>query len=147
MTNDKRTIVLIHGLWMTPRSWEPFHRYYAERGHPVLAPPWPRLQGEVEDVRRDPSPLNGVGVTEIVDHYERVIRLLDEPPIVMGHSSGGLYVQLLLDRGLAAAGVRSRFSRASLPVSSSIVHDDEPPVFGGSTPEGCPRADARFPSA
>jgi pimeloyl-ACP methyl ester carboxylesterase len=105
MTNDRRTIFLIHGLWMTPRSWEPFHRHYAEHGHPVVAPPWPGLQGEVEDVRRDPSPLNGLGVTQIVDHYERVIRLLDEPPIIMGHSFGGLYVQLLLDRGLGAAGV------------------------------------------
>jgi pimeloyl-ACP methyl ester carboxylesterase len=89
---------------MTPRSWDPFKHYYAERGHPVVAPPWPRVQ-EVEQVRRDPSPLNGLGVTEIVDHYERVIRELDEPPIIMGHSFGGMYVQLLLDRGLGAAGV------------------------------------------
>jgi pimeloyl-ACP methyl ester carboxylesterase len=104
MTDEKRTIVLIHGLWMTPRSWDPFRHYYAERGHPVVAPPWPRLQ-EVEEVRRDSSPLDGLGVTEIVDHYQRVIRELDEPPIIMGHSFGGMYVQLLLDRGLGAAGV------------------------------------------
>lgn len=98
-------IVLIHGLWMTPRSWSEFRDYYADRGYRVLTPPWPRIVGEVEDIRRDPSPLNGLGVTEIVDHYDNLIRQLDEPPIIMGHSFGGLYVQLLLDRGLGVAGV------------------------------------------
>jgi alpha-beta hydrolase superfamily lysophospholipase len=105
MSTEKHTIVLIHGLWVTPRSWEPFRDYYAQRGHSVLAPPWPRIDGEVEDVRRDPSALNGLGVTEIVDHYDQLIRRLDRPPIIMGHSFGGLCVQMLLDRGLGAAGV------------------------------------------
>jgi pimeloyl-ACP methyl ester carboxylesterase len=61
--------------------------------------------GDVEDIRRDPSPLNGLGVTECVDHYDKIIRGLDEPPIVMGHSFGGLFVQMLADRGLGAATV------------------------------------------
>jgi len=100
-----KTIVLIHGMFMTPRSWEPFRGYYEARGYRVLTPPWPRMRGEVEDIRRDPSPLNGLGAAEIVDHYESIIRLLDQPPIVMGHSVGGLFVQMLLDRGLGAVGV------------------------------------------
>jgi alpha-beta hydrolase superfamily lysophospholipase len=71
----------------------------------VLAPRWP---GEAEDVaatRNDPSGMNGVGITEITDHYAKIIEQLDKPPILMGHSFGGLIVQLLLDRGLGAAGV------------------------------------------
>ena len=104
MTTTK-TILLIHGMFMTPRSWEPFRGYYESRGFRVLTPPWPRMQGEVEDIRRDPSPLNGLGTTEIVDHYDGIIRQLDQPPIVMGHSVGGLFVQMLLDRGLGAVGV------------------------------------------
>jgi alpha-beta hydrolase superfamily lysophospholipase len=63
------------------------------------------MQGEVEDVRRDPSALNGLGVTEIVDHYDRIVRGLDRPPVIIGHSFGGLVTELLLDRGLGAAGV------------------------------------------
>jgi len=63
------------------------------------------MHGEVEDLRRDPSALNGLGVTEIVDHYEGIIRGLDRPPVIMGHSFGGLVTELLLDRGLGAAGV------------------------------------------
>lgn len=99
------TIVLIHGLWMTPRSWEHWIDRYTERGYRVIAPAWPGLEGEVEQIRRDPSPLAGLGITEIVDHYDTIVRELDRPPIVMGHSFGGGFTQLLLDRGLGAAGV------------------------------------------
>jgi pimeloyl-ACP methyl ester carboxylesterase len=100
-----KTILLIHGMFMTPRSWEPFRGFYEARGYRVLTPPWPRMKGEVEDIRRDPSPLNGLGTTEIVDHYENIIREQDEPPIIMGHSIGGMFAQMLLDRGLGAVGV------------------------------------------
>lgn len=98
-------ILLVHGLWLSPRSWEGWAERFETRGHPVLAPAWPRMQGEVEDVRRDPSALNGLGVTEITDHYADIIRGLDRPPVIMGHSFGGLVTELLLDRGLGAAGV------------------------------------------
>jgi len=56
-------------------------------------------------VRRDPSPLNGLGLAEIVAHYEGIVRGLDRPPVLIGHSFGGLVAELLLDRGLGAAGV------------------------------------------
>ncbi|MDX3852371.1 alpha/beta hydrolase [Streptomyces sp. AK02-01A] len=99
------TIVLIHGLWMTPRSWERWVDHYTAQGYRVLAPAWPGLVGEVEEIRRDPSALAGVGVREIADHYERIIRDLEEPPILVGHSFGGVMVQILLDRGLGRAGI------------------------------------------
>jgi pimeloyl-ACP methyl ester carboxylesterase len=99
------TIVLIHGLWMTPLSWGKWIHRYTGFGFLVLAPAWPGLEGEIEAIRRDPSPLEGLGVTEIVDHYKRIIRGMDRPPIIIGHSFGGLFVQMLLDRGLGAAGV------------------------------------------
>jgi pimeloyl-ACP methyl ester carboxylesterase len=99
------TIVLIHGLWLTPRSWEGWKERFERRGHEVLAPAWPRMEGEVEDIRRDPSVLNGLGIGEVVDHYDRIVRGLGTPPVIMGHSTGGLVTELLLDRGLGAAGV------------------------------------------
>lgn len=103
--NTPNTIVLIHGLWLTPRSWEHFRRAYESQGCKVLAPAWPRMTGEVEEIRRDPSALAGLGVHEIADHYEKIVRGLDRAPILIGHSFGGLVVQMLLDRGLGAAGV------------------------------------------
>jgi pimeloyl-ACP methyl ester carboxylesterase len=99
------TIVLIHGLWLTPRSWEAWKARFEEGGHKVLAPAWPRMEGGVEDIRRDPSVMNGLGIAEIVDHYDRIIRGLEAPPVIMGHSFGGLVTELLLDRGLGAAAV------------------------------------------
>ena len=105
MKQENNTIVLIHGLWMTPRSWDPFRKFYQAQGNQVFAPAWPHLFGEVEEIRRNPSVLEGLGITEIADHYEKFIRSLDEPPILIGHSFGGLIVQILLDRGLGAAGV------------------------------------------
>ncbi len=98
-------IVFIHGAWVTPLCWEPFISFFGERGYECLAPAWPGKDRPVEEIRRDPSPLAGLGVEEIVEHYGRLIEALDEPPILIGHSFGGLFVQILLDRGLGRAGV------------------------------------------
>ena len=99
------TIVLVHGLWMNPVSWRGWIGRFTDRGFRVLAPAWPGMEGDVETLRRDTSGYARLHAREIVDHYEAVIRGLERPPIVMGHSFGGAFVQLLLDRGLGAAGV------------------------------------------
>ena len=98
------TIVLIHGLWMTPRSWDNFTYFFEDYGLRVCAPAWPGIEGELA-VRHDPSPLAGLGIAEIADHYESFVRSLPEPPILIGHSIGGLIVQLLVARGLGTAAV------------------------------------------
>ncbi|MEO8336527.1 MAG: alpha/beta fold hydrolase [bacterium] len=111
MTTDTRdttapdTIVLIHGLWMTALSWEHWVARYSAAGYHVIARSWPGMEGNIDDLRRDPSAVTGLGVTEIVDHYERIVRSLERPPIIMGHSFGGLITEILLDRGLGACGV------------------------------------------
>ena len=104
-SNDPQTIVLIHGMWMTGLSWEHWAERYRGLGHEVLAPSWPGLDKEPEELRRDPSPLHGLSIPDMVDSYDSLIRGLDRPPIIIGHSFGGLITQLLLDRGLGSAGV------------------------------------------
>ena len=98
-------LMLIHGAWLSSASWQNFADYFEKRGFAVSAPEWPRKQGDVEELRADAEELKGLGLTEIVDHYEAQIRALDEPPVLIGHSYGGLIVELLLDRGLGRAGV------------------------------------------
>ena len=99
-------MVFIHGAWMTPLCWEPFIGFFRQRGYTCLAPAWPCHDRPVEELRRSPSPeLARLGASGIVGDYERIIRQLDEPPVLIGHSFGGLWVQLLLDRGLGRAGV------------------------------------------
>ncbi|MDW3849509.1 alpha/beta hydrolase [Micromonospora sp. BRA006-A] len=97
------TIVLIHGLWMTSRSWEHWAQRYSARGFQVLTPAWPGMDREVEELRADPAPIAAQRIADIADHYEAIIRDLPRPPIIMGHSFGGLIAQLLADRHLGAA--------------------------------------------
>jgi pimeloyl-ACP methyl ester carboxylesterase len=99
------SIVLIHGLWMTPRSWEKWVQHYEGKGYRVIAPAYPGLEVEVEALREDPSPIEALTVTGVVEHLEGIIGGLDKPPIIMGHSFGGLFTQILLDHGYGAAGV------------------------------------------
>jgi pimeloyl-ACP methyl ester carboxylesterase len=100
-----RSVVFVHGAWVTPTSWEPFLGFFRDRGYECSAPAWPGKDRSVGEIRRDPSPLAGLGIGAIADHYERIVRAMPEPPFLVGHSYGGLIVQLLLDRGLGAAGV------------------------------------------
>jgi pimeloyl-ACP methyl ester carboxylesterase len=104
MSADSQPIVLIHGMWMTPRSWDNWVDHYADRGYRAIAPGWPGVK-DPEETRKDPSALKGLGIQKVVDHYEQIILGLDQPPFIIGHSFGGIFTQLLLDRGLGAAGV------------------------------------------
>jgi alpha-beta hydrolase superfamily lysophospholipase len=99
------TIVLIHGLWMTPLSWEHWTERFKARGYKVLAPAWPGMDTDIEQLRQDTSAIDDLGIEEIIDAYDSTIRALEIPPIIMGHSFGGAFTEILLDRGLGAAGV------------------------------------------
>ena len=98
-------IMFIHGAWLSARSWENFAEFFEARGYDVSAPEWPRKEGDVAELRETADEIKGLGLDEIVDHYEEQIQGLDEVPVLIGHSFGGLIVELLLDRGLGRAGV------------------------------------------
>jgi pimeloyl-ACP methyl ester carboxylesterase len=99
------TIVLIHGFWVTPRSWENWKAHYEAKGFRVLTPAYPGFEVEVEALNADPSGIGDLTLAQIVDHLITVVAPLDKPPILMGHSAGGALTQILLDRGYGAAGV------------------------------------------
>jgi len=104
-TPSSDTVVFVHGLWMTPLSWEKIADRYEQRGLRVLTPAWPGLEGTPQELRADPTPLTKLDLRQVIDNYEQIIRRLDEPPIIIGHSTGGTIMQVLLDRGLGKAGV------------------------------------------
>jgi pimeloyl-ACP methyl ester carboxylesterase len=106
------TIVLINGIWMTTLSWENWIKHYVDKGYRVIAANWPGMEGDIEQLRRDPSSFANLGLTEVVDHYEQIIGELETPPVIIGYGFGGLIAQILLDRGWGAAGV----AIASAPV-------------------------------
>jgi pimeloyl-ACP methyl ester carboxylesterase len=105
MTAAADTVILIHGLWMTPRSWEHWVPHYESKGYRVLTPAYPGLEVEVEALRADPTPIEALSIPETVEHLESIVRGLERPPILMGHSFGGALAQILLDHGFGAAGV------------------------------------------
>ena len=106
------SIVLINGLWMTALSWEHWRRHYGEKGYNVIAANWPGMEGDIQQLRHDPSSFATLGLSDVVDHYEQIIRELESPPLIIGYGFGGLVTQILLDRGWGAAGV----AIASAPV-------------------------------
>ena len=99
------TIVLIHGFWVTPRSWEEWVERYERKGFRVITPAYPGFEVEVEALNADPTPIEQVTVPQIIEHLEAVVGGVEQPPIIMGHSAGGVFTQLLLDHGFGAAGV------------------------------------------
>lgn len=106
MPTDVRTpLLLIHGAWLTSESWDDFAGLFAARGYDVTAPEWPRKQMGAAAQRARSDDIADLGVEEIVDHYAAIVEAMDAPPVIMGHSFGGLFTELLLDRGLGRAGV------------------------------------------
>src|SRR6266550_3084024 len=105
METDRPHLMFVHGAWLSARSWETYADYFGKKGYDVSAPEWPRKHGDVKEMRETAADSEGLGVKEIVDHYEGLIRELGSPPVLIGHSYGGLFVELLLDRGLGRAGV------------------------------------------
>lgn len=103
--NSPDTIVLVHGFWVTPRSWEHWVRRYESMGYKVIAPAYPGFEVEVESLNQDRSPIEKVTIKQIIDHLESIVSALDTPPIIMGHSAGGVFTQVLLDHGYGAVGV------------------------------------------
>ena len=102
-----KTIVLIHGMFMSPLCWESWLPYYESKGYKVIAPAWPGRDKPNDELRKahPDAQLAKLKLGDIVEHMESLIKGLDEKPAIIGHSMGGLVVQLLLQRDVAVAGV------------------------------------------
>lgn len=102
----KPRIIFIHGMFLTPKSWEPWISYFEALGYECEAPAWPLHESEPAELRRHvPPELGKLSLQDLYTGYERVAALEPEPPIVIGHSLGGLIVQKLVSLGLVRAGV------------------------------------------
>jgi pimeloyl-ACP methyl ester carboxylesterase len=102
---SKRAIVFIHGLWIHASSWQHWMDFFKQNGYETLNPPWPDDSPTVAGCRSNPQAIADRGVKEVADSYAKIITSLSQPPIVIGHSFGGLIAQVILGRGIAAAGI------------------------------------------
>jgi pimeloyl-ACP methyl ester carboxylesterase len=102
-----KTIVFIHGMFVTPSCWQRWEAYFQARGYRTLAPAWPEHDPPAAGQRaKHPNPaLAKLRLDDVVEHYRAIVKALPEKPILIGHSMGGLVVQVLLQEGLGAAGV------------------------------------------
>jgi pimeloyl-ACP methyl ester carboxylesterase len=103
--SGRTPIVLIHGLWLLPSSWNNWVEYFDQEGYAALTPDWPDDPETVEEARANPQVLAKKTLKQVADHTQEVIERLQKKPAVMGHSTGGLLAQLIADRGLSAATV------------------------------------------
>jgi pimeloyl-ACP methyl ester carboxylesterase len=102
----KKTIVFIHGMFQNPKSWDKWVAYFKEKGYDCIAPAWPLHEGSPGNLRGNPpAGLGDLELQTIVDDMERVVTSLPKKPIVIGHSVGGLIVQLLAQKNLIDIGV------------------------------------------
>src|SRR5688572_17875625 len=101
-TTESKQIVFVHGLWLHAESWAPWIEFFRGKGYEATAASWPGDAATTDATRANPDALAGKGVTEIADH---IAAQLSGKPILIGHSFGGLLVQNLLGRDLAAAAV------------------------------------------
>lgn len=105
-TTPPDTIVFVHGLWVTPHSWAGWRKHFEGLGYTTIAPGWPGVDEKTPaELRADGSSLAKTDAAAVLARYEEVIAGLDKPPIIIGHSFGGAFTQVLISKGLGAAGV------------------------------------------
>ncbi|MFF7443245.1 alpha/beta hydrolase [Streptomyces sp. NPDC008122] len=102
---NRTPVVLIHGAWLHALSWQSWIDRLAGRGFDVVAPGWPGEPPTVGEARSPSATTPSLGLDGLTDHYASVARSFDTPPVIIGHSVGGLVAQHLLDAGLGRAAV------------------------------------------
>ncbi|GGF08988.1 alpha/beta fold hydrolase [Williamsia phyllosphaerae] len=118
-------VIFVHGLWLHSSTWKPWIDLFSAEDIPASAPGWPREHSSVFKCRQRGEDVVGMGIAEVATHYSRIAAEFDSPPVVVGHSHGGLVAEYLLARGLASAAVAIDPARLSeelpQPISQLIA--------------------------
>lgn len=101
-----KTVVFVHGMFQNSKSWANWVSFFETKGYNCIAPSWPLHEGEPATLRQNPpAGLGELSLNRIVEEMESVVSAQNEKPVVIGHSVGGLIVQLLANKDLISAGV------------------------------------------
>jgi len=105
--SSSKTILFIHGMFMNHTCWNEWVKHFENKGYTCLAPDWPFHSGIPSELRKN-HPDNDLGkltLTDVLIYFEDIIKTQKEQPILIGHSMGGLLVQLLINKGYGACGI------------------------------------------
>lgn len=121
--SGKPTVVFIHGLWLMASSWNAWVDFFENAGYATVALDWPGDPETVSQAHADPKTMAKKSVKGVADRCQFVIETLNTKPIIVGHSFGGLMVQMLAARGLAKAAVAISPApfRGVLPLPFSVL--------------------------
>ena len=65
-----KTIVFIHGMYMTPLCWEQWTHHFQAKGYDCIAPAWPGRDKPIETLRKNhPDPQLGTLTLRAVVEY------------------------------------------------------------------------------
>jgi pimeloyl-ACP methyl ester carboxylesterase len=128
MTATRTPVVFIHGLWLHASSWTPWVDLFTEAGYAPVAPGWPGDPETVELARANPDSIAGHGIEEVTEHYAGLIKQLPTPPVIIGHSFGGMIAEKLLgeDLGAAAVAIDAAQIKGVLPLPLSALRSTLP---------------------
>ena len=118
--SGRQPVVFVHGLWLLHDSWDAWRERFETQGYAAVAVDWPGDESSFAAAHANPGSLAGTSVADVADHVAEVVAGLDRAPILVGHSFGGLLVQMVAGRGVAAATVSidPRRAAASSPCPS-----------------------------
>jgi len=95
------TVVMVHCMWGGSWIWDRYAPLFEQRGWRCLRPV---LRHHDVDPAAPPDPrLGSVSLLDYAADLEAYVRGLGEPPVLLGHSMGGLLSMMLAARGLGRA--------------------------------------------
>ncbi len=102
-----KSVVFITGTFIGNNCWDEWKAYFESKGYNCIAPAWPYKNASPEELRnRHPDEaIASNRLNDLADYFENIVITATGQSIIIGHSLGGLIVQLLLQRGVGTAGV------------------------------------------
>ena len=129
--SGKQPVVFVHGLWLLDSSWDRWASFFEEAGYVAVTPGWPDDPTSVEQAHQNPEVFAGKSVGDVAAYQQMIIGRLTRKPAIIGHSFGGVLVQMLAGRGLSAAtcAVDPAPSRGVLPLPLDALRAAAPVLF------------------
>jgi non-heme chloroperoxidase len=126
--SGKTPVVFVHGLWLLDSSWDRWAAFFENAGYAAVTPGWPDDPTTVKEAREHPEVFAGKSIGDVAAYQQAIIGKLAKKPAIIGHSFGGVLVQILAGRGLSAATVAidPAPSRGVLPLPVAALKSSSP---------------------